>query len=189
MNGRALPGGHQPLRYPTSLLLEGSFQPLEVKPNPLRVSRPNNASYAAESTFVLPENPQVLLLGLTDSYQLVLMPVSSQDHRPAGFALGFLRCQSFPFLAIYRMGECRIAQHSAGKCTGLAFQGAHQVPIVNGATSALALRRSGPWQVHNALTAQPAFDVLHILPPPKHLSDTPHLWGVIWRLVLSASLD
>ena len=155
MNGRALPGGHRHLRYPTSLLLEGPFQPLEVKPFACQPTQQcivrGRVDLRASG-----QNPQVLPLGLTDSYQMVLMPVSSQDqqahHCPAGFALGFLRCQSFPCLAVYRMGECRIAQHPAGKCTGLAFQRTHQVPIFNAATNALTLRRSNPRQVYNALT-------------------------------------
>src|SRR5665647_3521911 len=37
------------------------------------------------------------------------------------------------------------------------------MPVVNGAPNALTLSRSCPWQIHNTLATQPAFNVLRIL--------------------------
>ena len=52
-------------------------------------------------------------------------------HGFTGFAFRPLGRQSLPRLAIHRSGECRITQHPACKCTGLAFQGTHPMPVVD----------------------------------------------------------
>jgi hypothetical protein len=52
-------------------------------------------------------------------------------------------------------------------------------PRSDAATNALALRWPGPWQLQNALTTQPAFDVLRKLPHPQlvNIQSAPTLVG------------